>query len=442
MSGWSDQKFTPFPGALDILMSPEVEQHAVIFDMISEGEIHGLVDGAASVYLNSTPLMNSSQWELFGPRATATASIDITANSAKRVTVSSTEGFFDGKTIETGEKHYISIEGAGESTTSEAGNPTFSGTATFVITGLGTTTITSSADFFVLDMVSGSNTPHRKSLKIIGAGADGSDYRGTILSINGAREATVIPAIETTVAGASGAMSHVSEIASYTADSDYCTLETAAKTSVTNVLAQLYLPTQETYDPTNHNERWNFDNTGMGLKCGTLTQTPVTNLGIQIPTASYLYAPNIQIKQNSDYKSGGTGHGGTEGSADSERFSGKAQDTVITALQVGVAVAGNIDQIIVTFVFPQGLYSQDGGTGREGPNWSEMQMWFEYQPNVGDDFITKLVFGRSSLGGEDPDKFGWGGPHEQASNMFIISGKEKTAFSEAFTIDTNQFQPF
>jgi hypothetical protein len=237
-------------------------------------------------------------------------------------------------------------------------------------------------------------------------------------------------------------MSHVSEIASYTADSDYCTLETAAKTSVTNVLAQLYLPTQETYDPTNHNERWNFDNTGMGLKCGTLTQTPVTNLGIQIPTASYLYAPNIQIKQNSDYKSGGTGHGGTEGSADSERFSGKAQDTVITALQVGVAVAGNIDQIIVTFVFPQGLYSQDGGTGREGPNWSEMQMWFEYQPNVGDDFITKLVFGRSSLGGEDPDKFGWGGPHEQASNMFIISGKETTGFSEAFTIDTNQFQPF
>jgi len=440
--GWTGN-VTAFPGAIDIFMSPEIEQHAVIFDMISEGEIDGLVDGAASVYLNSTPLMNENQWEKFAPRLTITASIDITANSAKRVTVNSTEGFFDGRTIASSEKHYMFIEGAGESTTSETGNPTFSGTATFIVTGAGETTITASADFFVAAMVRDGGSTHRRSIKITGAGPNGSDYRGVITSINGARIATVMPGIETTVTAASGAMSHLSEIESYTADSDYCTLADAAATSVTNVLAQLYLPIEDTYDTTNADEKWNFDNTGISLKVGTLTQTPITNLGIQIPTASYIYAPNTQIKQNSDYKSVGTEASGYLGGSDGERFSGKAGDTVIEATgQVAVADPSLIDQIVVTFNFPQGLFSIHGERADEGPNWSELQMWFEYQPNAGDAFVSKLVFGRSSLNGEDPDKFGWGGPHEQASNMFIVSGREKTAFSEAFTIDTNQFQPF
>ena len=442
MSSWDKLNLASFPGALDIFMSPEIEQHAVIFDMISEGEIHGLVDGAASVYLNSTPLMNEDQWVDYGPRTTQTASIDITANSAKRVTVASAEGFFDNRTIATGEVHRINIDGAGESTTSKSGNPTFAGTGVSFETVYDTSVITASADFFEAYMKSTINGAFPKKFKIEGAGWDGADYIGRIIVVTNSTTATVMPAIRTTVTAAPGALSHLSKIDSYTPASDYCTLTTAAKTSVTNANAQSYVPTQITYDTTNANERWNFDNTGVGLKLGTLTQEPITNLGIQIPTASYLYSPNTQIKQNSDYKSVGTSVSGYKGGADGERFSGKDQDTVVTAVNVGVADASLIDQLIVTFNFPQGLYSTDGHDGDEGPNWSEMQMWFEYQPNAGDAFISKLAFGRSSLNGEDPDKFGWGGPHRQASNMFIISGKEKTAFSEAFTIDTTQFQPF
>ncbi len=445
MSSWDDLNIKNPDGKTQYIFGePDIEQHAVIFDMLSEGEIHGLVDGAASVYLNSTPLMNEDQWVDYGPRTTQKASIDITANSALRVTVDSAEGFFDGRTVTASDVHRICVYGAGESTTSKSGNPTFAGTATTTPTPLDTSIVTASSAFFESYMKSTLMGSFPTAFTIEGAGVDGSDYTGLIISIASTTVATVTPALRTTVTAASGAIALTSKVDSYTASGDYCTLvdTNPAKTSVTNAYAQLYLPTQVTYDTTNANERWNFDNTGVGLKLGTLTQTPITNLGIQIPTASYLYAPNTQIKQNSDYKSVGTSVSGYKGGSDGERFSGQAQDTVVTAVNVGVADASLIDQLVVTFTFPQGLFSTDGHDGAEGPNWSEMQMWFEYQPNAGDAFISKLVFGRSSLNGEDPDKFGWGGPHRQASNMFIISGKEKTAFSEAFTIDTNQFQPY
>ena len=311
MSAWDKLELTPFPGALDIFMSPEIEQHAVIFDMISEGEIHGLVDGAASVYLNSTPLMNENQWVDYGPRTTQKASIDITANSALRVTVDSAEGFFDGRTVTANEVNRICIYGAGESTTSKSGNPTFAGTATVAFGPLSTSIVTASSAFFLPYMRSTLMGSFPTAFKIEGAGVDGSDYTGLITGItSNGLTATVTPSIRTTVTAAFGAVALTSKVASYTATSDYCTLVATdpAKTSVTNAFAQLYLPTQVTYDTTNANEKWNFDNTGVGLKLGTLTQTPITNLGIQIPTASYLYAPNTQMKQNSDYKSGGTGY--------------------------------------------------------------------------------------------------------------------------------------
>ena len=37
--------------------SGETESRAVVFDAISEGEIQGLVNGEASVYLNDTPII-------------------------------------------------------------------------------------------------------------------------------------------------------------------------------------------------------------------------------------------------------------------------------------------------------------------------------------------------------------------------------------------------
>ena len=114
MSSWDDLNIKNPDGITQYIFGePDVEQHAVIFDMLSEGEIHGLVDGAASVYLNSTPLMNEDQWVDYGPRTTQKASIDITANSALRVTVDSAEGFFDGRTVTASDVHRICVYGAG-----------------------------------------------------------------------------------------------------------------------------------------------------------------------------------------------------------------------------------------------------------------------------------------------------------------------------------------
>lgn len=57
------------------------KQSAIIYDMLSEGPVEGLVDGAASVYLDSTPVMEGSSNKSFGP----TNSTDVTYTASSGV---------------------------------------------------------------------------------------------------------------------------------------------------------------------------------------------------------------------------------------------------------------------------------------------------------------------------------------------------------------------
>ena len=40
--------------------SPNQEQSVIVYDLISEGPIEGLIDGASSIYLDTTQVLNNS----------------------------------------------------------------------------------------------------------------------------------------------------------------------------------------------------------------------------------------------------------------------------------------------------------------------------------------------------------------------------------------------
>ena len=430
-SQWNMSDIAPHVNHNEVFNNEQMEQYAIVYDLLSEGEIEGLVAGPSSVFLNGTPLVDERKWLTEGLVKTEKASIDISTNAAKRVTVAASEEFFDNRSIISGKSQYMLIEGAGKSTSTTG--------ATFTSTYYrmaSVSTVTASQNFFnAVDVNPYGSLTLGARLKIEGAGEGGSDYYGWIVAINSATQAIVTPKIGKTVAGATGAMDHFSKVVSIDAANDYCTLEDAALTSVTNTYAELYNQLPDSYNQTNEDDDYNFNSVGTSLMTGTLNQEPFLSAGGHIPTASFLYLANTEIKQNSDYKSGGTGFGG------GERFAGTASDTIITSANIGVANAEVIDKVKFTFNFPQGLFSIDHHDGDEGPNWSELQIFFEYQQQGETAYTQRIVVGRTTLNGEDPDMFGWGGPHKQKGDGFIIADS-KLPFSQEFEIDINQFKPF
>ena len=156
MSGWDEGAWKKYglAGAEGIFASENTEQYAVVFDLISEGEIHGLINGPSSIYLNSTPMLDEGIWLTSGPRKTYKASLDTTTND-DRVTVDAEEEFFDNRVIDSTKHQYLLLEGAGKSTTS-SGGVTFAGTSAGGPVGNeAQTLITASGSFFTEAMATG-----------------------------------------------------------------------------------------------------------------------------------------------------------------------------------------------------------------------------------------------------------------------------------------------
>ena len=110
-------------------MSGETRQRAIAYDALSEGPIEGLVNGAASVFLDGVSLVNTDIYK-------KTSAINTTASvSAGSTTVTVATGALDFADVEDGTRKIL-IKGAGKQ-----GTNVFSATA-------GTTTLTTSSNWF------------------------------------------------------------------------------------------------------------------------------------------------------------------------------------------------------------------------------------------------------------------------------------------------------
>ena len=142
------------PGGLNISGETR-KQTAVIYDVLSEGPIEGLVDGVASIRLNDNPVANTTNTGIIDPKHSFNGSY---VASSGTITDNNTN-IFDGRSTEEGVRQ-IRIAGGKKKAT---------GT---ISTVAGNNVITSSSAFFASDDVV---TPGvlEPLIRIDGAGLDG-----------------------------------------------------------------------------------------------------------------------------------------------------------------------------------------------------------------------------------------------------------------------------
>ena len=395
-------------------MSGETRQRATVFDALSEGEIEGLVNGDASVYLDGTPLVDTDVYKKINPIKT-TASV-----SASSTTVTVAAGALDhiDTDSEAGDRT-IRIQGAGK-----VGSSVFSATA-------GSNTVTASSSWFTSGMASASMSAEGAAvIEIAGAGPDGRPYVGFISRYISATEVNVHPQIETTVSGVNGHIDLVSVITAYNVGSNQVTITTAASTTVSSANATIGVPRvvgwqANTGAAGSTGQRNNWEGVGYSFRVGTKNQDSVGATFANIPNASYVHAPNTRLDQNATYD-------GTNG----------VSDTIITSTNLGLPNAAETDVVKYVIEMPQ-LFAISTKSGTEYNSWVEFTCDFEYTRD-GSTYTSHRLTGDSNstiLNRSGGYEYFNDRSTQSAHDGFIIH-KTKKPFQEEYEHNVEQFKPF
>jgi len=371
------------------------QQYAVIYDLIAEGEIEGLVNGPRSVFLNNTPLASGDTDFLYGAQGANTV---LTANaSGTSLTVS-------GSLPESEEESYrqVVIEGAGK----DPGSTIFTLSA-------GSNVVTTNSDYFS----SNQERTYEEDLGVLKSNQleflseDGQFFTAPISYVDGPREARLnsqSPISGTFSVNAGTLYSNWETSVLTDFSSNTMTLTDAVLKNVTNariVFSSTYSRIDELNNP------WNFEGSSLSFFNGSLTQRYQPSSG-GYSTASYLYSTNEALKQHADF-TGGT-----------------ASSTFVNPNSMNIANASDIDRFTVTIEGPS-LISTSENTGREYQQPVEIQIFFRYQ-REGDNTLSDpvLVVGRNNPDPENPAGRGY------------FEAKTKKPYSVQFAFDVQQFQPF
>jgi hypothetical protein len=328
---------------------PTSPQYAVVYDLISEGEIHGLVNGAASVYLNGTPLV--AQSAASSVRSITTGNGSFTSGST---TVTSNDVDLSG----TAGRLILLERGAKISSlfTANAGD--------FRVKANG---------FFVANMAINNAfiAAARPRLRITGLGPRGGEYVGTITQFIDANTAVVEPAISTSGTGKAGGWDHVAIVNTATSNSLTVFVPPTVSGTKFQVLSSAIPQTE-----LNSTDTWNFKNTAVNFRVGTLNQTPVTY--VDVPTASFL----TSIGQALEW---------------TNTFNGNQSPLSYGAVALGVPEASEIDKIKIAIEFPAGLYKNTGEKAKIKEAFVGFQVKFQY--TQGGTVKTAVIYGPSSSAG-------------------------------------------
>ena len=352
-------------------------QSAMIYDLLSEGEIYGLDNGMASIFINGTRLIDEDNWNIYKPKRTA-AGITCSAGSTT-ITVPNDMGNVHHAT--TDGQRYIRIQ---KGLATLAGNGSSTG-ATGVVN---TETITTTANFFTSSMVASTNEKNGlvPRIRVAGLGPNGTEYVGEVTRVVSAQEAEVTPAISTGGTHKTIFCDYVGKVTAY-GGSTSITVETAPALAVSGGAGQMSTPfiESETF-----NDYLNYKNVHVNFRTGGRHQRPSPRYGeTQTPSASFAISPNEEIKQNNRWSSLSnipSNYNDTELTSDYDPSEGQANDTVLTATGAGskafgLAAPGDTDTVKVVLKFPQGLNAQKIKTesaGEKAAAHAEFQIFFEY----------------------------------------------------------------
>jgi len=396
------------------------KQSAVVVDILSEGPIKGLVDGASSVQLNGVPILDPITKQSYS--AAVSSNVSYTASSRtitdNNSTLFANRGAADGT-------YKIQIEG---------GLKTASG---LISTTAGLSTVTASSSFFAADQVSFNN--ESRTLTIPGAGAGGSDYKGRIVEFINATSVSVEPAPSVSVSGANASIDLVGTIS--TISNNTATLVGSGTLGINkaNVKANLSTPG---VSASTTSDRWNFEDAGFAFRSGTRDQSVLalpgnvgtnsltTNAGVTLNTTDFnaITYNGSAIFPSNYVTANGVSNWGRISEPDASRL-------VYTSDGMGVPSPGEVDAIKVTIKFPNGMLGQKPGDGAEEAGFAEFQILFEYSVTGNfDDTKTYVAYGHSDAQlaarvpkpGRSADDFG--GHAGKFFTTGTVSKKTKTAF--------------
>jgi hypothetical protein len=407
------------------------KQSAVAVDVLSEGPIYGLVDGASSVLLNGVPILDPVTKINYG----ATTSNNVSYVASTRTVTDNNSTLFNNKEVSDG-TYTIGIEGALDSASG------------IISTTAGSTTVTASSSFFTDAHVGvGKNKP---VITIPGAGAGGSSYKGTITQRTSGTQVSVMPAVSTSVSSANATIDLIADISSISGNTAVLAGSGTLGRNVSNVFASLETPTVSSSTSSN---RWNYEDAGFAFRSGTRdqpylalpgsvgTNSLTTNISQTLNTTDF---NAITFNGSPIFPSGYVASGGWTNITEPN-----AARLTFTSDGMAIPEPGEIDAIKVTIKFPNGIIGQKPKDGHEEQGFCEFQILFEYSL-IGDftDTQTYVAYGRSDqelanrspLPGRSADSFG--GYAGKFGGTGTVTKKTKTPFVQTFSWDVSQFHPF
>ena len=407
-----------------IIDSPNEYQTAVVYDVVSEGPIEGLVHGTDSIYLNRTPATIGAKGDAYNIRH----SPDVTYTASTNTVVDNSGKLFAGLSVDDGERT-IRIVGARKN-------------ATGILTiSAGSTVVTASSAFFNTSTDASSNTTGQH-INIVGAGVDGGILRARIVQVISTTQARIDRPASTTVSSVDADMDLVATIASITNDTTavVSTISEFGTTDQdsTNVAAYISSPKITADNAT----IYNHENFAYAFMNGHRDQ-PWLGTFRGIGSSSIVYGANQEILQTDLSSITGAQSNVTTGGYTTASGNATASAVTISASTMGITNQPEIDKLKLNFKFPT-MIAIKKSSGDEAPAHVELRIFLGFKRAGDSSFTEVLVFGptNSSIQSRPSQRRTSNFAQKFGRNNGFIQAETKAPFVESFTIDLQEFQPF
>jgi len=410
-----------------IVNNPNEYQTAVVYDLISEGPIEGLVNGTDSIYLDKTAATIGS----IGTKHNIAESLDVSFTASSLTIVDNVSSMFDGLSTNDGDR-FITIAGAKKAITNG------------LSMAKGSSTVTAGSSFFNANdrYIPGTVDGMKQYVTVAGAGVNGGVLRSEIIAFTSATSVQLaLPAV-TAVSNVSGTVDKVGKIASITNATTAVISNISAQgtdaRNVANVTAFTTTPKLTLSDTPIYNHgafQYAFMN-------GYRDQPLLQNFA-GIGSASIVHSAGTEINQTDLSSITGSASNVTSGGYTTASGDATASATTISASTMGVTNQPEVDKLKLTFKMPT-LIATKASSGDEAVCHIELRIFLGFK-RAGDSSFTEVqVFGPTNAQisarpvGSRTSNFE--GRH--GINTGFIQAETKAPFIESFTINMEEFQPF
>lgn len=418
------------------------KQRAVIYDLISAGEIEGLVGGISGVYLNDTAIMDRGSIESLQAKL---GQLTVSGSNVTNATSGTGVGLFTDVSLSDGVR-YLQIAGAGRTSTlasalKENDTEIISSNNGIFTQGL----VQPISDDTAIGPVYGGFSAVSCFVRIPGAHKDGGEYTGILVSVGNSgsgtgNRATLHPPIGKNVnAGVTFEIDEVRKISSIT-NATTCTLASAVTRNVTANPAKLSQALFKVRTAEAGLSGLNYESAKASFYTGSRSQPTHKSSG-RTAAASYTIGPNFSLKWHTSQDSS-SGQSTYYITGDSFSF--------------GQNSKAEVDRVKLNIEMPGGL-SFTSDNNKKHPAFIEFQIVLEYKTDASQGSFTKeLIIGRN-YGGSDfvsnvPGPFFDNGIQTTRDEFYSSNGSrrstgviektnQKVAFIKEFDIDLKPFQP-